>query len=101
MFSAVHPTTDIAKILRHVRFVQRREVGCAHAATLTPPSFDARRPVLLSQTACSKTPVSHSGSLIITEWPDVVFSRTVQDLSALHSANALSNAAIGNLGKRM
>jgi hypothetical protein len=22
MFSAVHPTTDIAKILRHVRFVQ-------------------------------------------------------------------------------
>ena len=24
MFSAVHPTTDIAKILRHVRFVPAR-----------------------------------------------------------------------------
>jgi hypothetical protein len=27
MFSAVHPTTDIAKILRHVRFVHARRNG--------------------------------------------------------------------------
>ena len=27
MFSAVHPTTDIAKILRHVRFVPNAEVA--------------------------------------------------------------------------
>jgi hypothetical protein len=26
MFSAVHPTTDIAKILRHVRFVPNRRL---------------------------------------------------------------------------
>ena len=38
MFSAVHPTTDIAKILRHVRFVpcvdshvvSQRESGCLY-----------------------------------------------------------------------
>jgi len=29
MFSAVHPTTDIAKILRHVRFVPKPEVAVA------------------------------------------------------------------------
>ena len=27
MFSVVHPTTDIAKILRHVRFVPKPDVG--------------------------------------------------------------------------
>jgi hypothetical protein len=26
MFSAVHPTTDIAKVLRHVRFVARSDI---------------------------------------------------------------------------
>src|ERR1700680_1559209 len=57
--------------------------------------------LLSSHAACSKTPVNHSGSLIITGWPDVVFSKTVQELSALHSPNALSNAANGYLGKRM
>jgi len=30
MFSAVHPTTDIAKILRHVRFVPK----CGHSRML-------------------------------------------------------------------
>jgi hypothetical protein len=33
MFSAVHPTTDIAKILRHVRFVPKPEVGGPHSIT--------------------------------------------------------------------
>ena len=28
MFSAVHPTTDIAKILRHVRFVPIGDINC-------------------------------------------------------------------------
>src|SRR5690349_11971259 len=51
------------------------------------------KPDTTYQAALSKTPVNQSGSTIITEWPDVVFSRTVQDLSALHSPTALSNAA--------
>jgi len=55
--------------------------------------FNARKPMVQYQTACSKTRVSHSGSSTITAWPDVVFSNAVQDLSALHSANALSRAA--------
>jgi hypothetical protein len=29
MISAVHPTTDIAKILRHVRFVPKAEVAAS------------------------------------------------------------------------
>jgi hypothetical protein len=36
MFSAVHPTTDIAKILRHVRFVPTRD-SCTAAKS---SSFD-------------------------------------------------------------
>src|SRR5258705_9126917 len=30
MFSAVHPTTDIAKMLRHVRFVPIAAIGTAY-----------------------------------------------------------------------
>jgi hypothetical protein len=40
MFSAVHPTTDIAKILRHVRFVANRR---AEGKTVTG---DLRSPVM-------------------------------------------------------
>jgi hypothetical protein len=40
MFSAVHPTTDIAKILRHVRFVPQethaREQECDVASSREP-----------------------------------------------------------------
>jgi hypothetical protein len=32
MFSAVHPTTDIAKILRHVRFVPTGDMARAEEA---------------------------------------------------------------------
>lgn len=41
----------------------------------------------------TNTSVNQSGWLIMTEWPDVVFSRTVQELSDLHSSAALSKAA--------
>jgi hypothetical protein len=37
MFSAVHPTTDIAKILRHVRFVAQERT---HAPQQMPSLFD-------------------------------------------------------------
>ena len=38
MFSAVHPTTDIAKILRHVRFVPTAEVDVSlnHFVSASP-----------------------------------------------------------------
>jgi len=47
MFSAVHPITDFAKILRHFRFVPIGDIGCmvyyegeaANASTLVIPSY--------------------------------------------------------------
>jgi len=36
---------------------------------------DPIKPLPQCQTACNKTPVSQSGSLIITGWPDVVVSK--------------------------
>src|SRR5258706_4402319 len=51
MLSAVHPTTDIAKILRHVRFVQPKSDLCVDGdlglttrseAALEPPRFISR-----------------------------------------------------------
>lgn len=55
----------------------------------------------LRQAACTSTPVSHSGSITIAACSDVVFTMVVQDLSALHSSNALSKKAAGYLGRRM
>jgi hypothetical protein len=44
MFSAVHPTTDIAKILRHVRFVPIADITrCARASPSPQPKRVGRR----------------------------------------------------------
>src|SRR5712671_8133483 len=41
MFSAVHPTTDIAKILRHVRFVPQADIARAVCSHITRPPTEA------------------------------------------------------------
>src|SRR6516225_628054 len=56
---------------------------------------------ILDYAAFIKTSASHSGSSSIMTWPEVVFSITVHEGSALHSAIALLNADAGNLEQRM
>src|SRR5258706_3539799 len=48
MFSAVHPTTDIAKILRHVRFVPNAEVGGPYSITSSARPSNESGTVILS-----------------------------------------------------
>ena len=108
--SAFPPLATELRTLLEVRFVPSRDIIHRAEAKEKPPHGGISRALLVGrskrlvfhyQADFSKTSVNQSGSLIMTGWPDVVFSKTVQDLSALHSANALSNAASGNLGKRM
>ena len=75
---------------KSIRIQANPQVERDDSPQIIPPEVAADE---RSHAAFNNTSVNQSGWLIVIEWPDVVFSRTVQNLSDLHSSAALSKAA--------